>query len=49
MMVNDRLKGIGGQAILPFLETSGTKVQIMMTMYVGDSCLEVQELTGSYT
>ena len=24
------LKGIGGQAVLPFLETPGTKVQIMM-------------------
>ena len=35
------LKGIGGQAIyaycMPFLETPGTKVQIMMTMHVGDS------------
>ena len=35
------LKGIGGQARLPFLETPGTKVQIMMTMHVGDSCLQV--------
>ena len=43
------LKGIGGQAILPFLETPGTKVQIMMAMYVGDSCLQVWGLTGSYT
>ena len=34
------LKGIGG-AVLPFLETPGTKVQIMMTMHVGDSCLTV--------
>ena len=33
------LKGIGGQAVLPFLETPGTKVQIMMTIHVGDSCL----------
>ena len=29
------LKGIGGQAILPFLETPGSKVQIMMIIYVG--------------
>ena len=28
------LKGIGGQAVLPFLETPGTKVQIMMTIYM---------------
>ena len=25
------MKGIGGQAVLPFLEIPGTKVQIMMT------------------
>ena len=43
------LKGIGGQAILPFLETPGTKVQIMMTIHVGNSCLQVWELTGNYT
>ena len=43
------LKGIGGQAVLPFLETPGTKVQITMTMHVGDSCLQVWRLTGSYT
>ena len=35
------LKGIGGQAILPFLKTPGTKVQIMMTMHAGNSCLQV--------
>ena len=33
------LKGIGEQAILPFLETPGTKVQIVMTICVGDSCM----------
>ena len=33
------LKGIGEQAALPFLETPGTKVQIMMTIRVGDSCM----------
>ena len=43
------LKGIDGKAVLPFLETPGTKVQIMMTIHVGDSCLQVWELTGSYT
>ena len=43
------LKGIGGQAVLPFLETPGTEVQIMMTMHVGNSCLQVWELTSSYT
>ena len=42
------LKGIGGQAVLPFLETPGTKVQIMMTMHVGDSYMQVWGLTGSY-
>ena len=30
-------KGIGGQSVLPFLETPGTEVQIMMTMRLGDS------------
>ena len=40
------LKEINGQAVLPLLETPGTKVQIMMTMHVGDSCLQVWELTG---
>ena len=43
------LKGIGEQAVLPFLETPGTKVQIMMTILVGDSCTYVWELIGSYT
>ena len=43
------LKGVGGQAVLSFLETPGTEVQIMMTINVGDSCLQVWELTGSYT
>ena len=33
------LKEIGEQAALPFLETPGTKVQIMMTIRVGDSCM----------
>lgn len=31
------LKEIGVQAALPFLETPGTEVQIMMTMRLGDS------------
>ena len=31
------LKGIGGHAILPFLETPGTKVQIVMIIQVGNS------------
>ena len=35
------LKGIVGQAVLPFLNTPGTEVQIIMTMHVGDSCLQV--------
>ena len=42
------LSGIGEQAVPPFLETPGTKVQIMVTMHVGDSCLQVWGLTGSY-
>ena len=45
------MKGIGEQAVLLFLETPGTKVQtkVMMTIHVGDSCVYVWELTGSYT
>ena len=45
-----RLKGIGGQAILPFLETPGTKVQIMTITYrlVTPVC-RFGELIGSYT
>ena len=43
------LKGTGQQAVLPFLKTPGTKVQIKMTIRVGDSCLQVWELIGSYT
>ena len=39
----------GNRSVLPFLETPGTKVQITMTMHVGDSCLQVLRLTGSYT
>ena len=35
------LKGIGGHAILPFLETPGTKVQIVMIIHVGNSCAQV--------
>ena len=31
------LKGIGQQTVLPFLESPGTKVQIMITIRVGDS------------
>ena len=33
------LKEIGGQAALPFLKTPRTKVQIMMTIHVGDLCM----------
>ena len=43
------LKGIGGQAILPFLETPGTKVQIMMIIHVDNSYVQVWRLIGSYT
>ena len=43
------LKGIGGHAILPFLETPGTKVQIVMIIQVDNSCVHVWGLIGSYT
>jgi len=43
------LKGTGRQAILPFLETPGTKVQIMTIIHVGNTCVQVWGLTGSYT
>ena len=32
---------IGGHAILAFLETPGTKVQIMMIIQFGNSCVQV--------
>ena len=43
------LKGIGGQAILPFLETPETKVQIVMIIHVGNFCVQAWGLIGSYT
>ena len=43
------LKGIGGKAVLPFLETPGTKVKIVMTMQIGDSFMQVWRLTGIAT
>ena len=40
-------KGIGEQAVLPFLETPGTKVQIMITMRVGvGRCKQILEFTS---
>ena len=36
--------GIGGHAILPFLETPGTKVQIVMIIQVGNSCVQFGDL-----
>ena len=43
------MKGIGGQAILPFLETPETKVQIVMIIHVGNFCVQAWGLIGSYT
>ena len=34
--------------ILPFLETPGTKVQIVMIIQVGNSCVQVWGLIGSH-
>ena len=38
-----------GRECHPSTETPGTKVQFMMTIHVGDSCLQVWEVTGSYS
>ena len=48
MLSSTGLKGIGGQAVLLYIKILDTKVQIMMTVHVGDSCLQVWRLTGSY-
>ena len=43
------LKGIGGHAILPFLEIPGTEVQIVMNIQVGNSRVQVWGLIGTFT